>query len=46
MDTKCFFLYQKCLNIVEAMGGCEISSVYIATSLLLRKKKLRIQCVY
>ena len=38
MDTKCFFLYRKCLNIVEAMGGCEISSVKIAASLLLIKK--------
>ena len=44
VDTKCFFLCWKCLKIVEGMGGCEIGSVKIATSLLL--KKVCIQCVY
>ena len=27
VNTKCFFLCQKCLKIVEAMRNCEISGV-------------------
>ena len=42
MDTKCFLLCRKCLKIVEVMGGCEISSVKTATSLLLKTKTKKI----
>ena len=37
VDTKCLFLCGKCLKIVAAMKGCDVTGVKATISLLLKK---------